>query len=184
MENNFADVQRGDMYYADLNPVVGSEQGGIRPVLIVQNNTGNKFSPTVIVAAITSRPKKEGLPTHVPVTKRYGLSEDSMVMLEQLRTIDKRRLKGFIGYVDEEIMDYIDTALGISVGLEEEQHPDEMGLCLCPTCAAQFYNSPDHVIKRVNPFQRTKDECNYCQVRQGYDYRIWTKKKKEDRYNG
>ncbi|HBT63989.1 MAG TPA: Growth inhibitor [Ruminococcaceae bacterium] len=170
--------KRGNIFYADLSPVIGSEQGGVRPVLVVQNDTGNRFSPTVIVAAITSRPKKGDLPTHVSLSRAYGLSEDSMVMLEQIRTIDKRRLKNFIGCVDDEVMDYIDEALGISVGLEEERHPDEMELCLFQTCANQFYNSPDHIIKRTDPFQQVKDDCTYCQVRRGYDYRIWNKKRK------
>ena len=93
--------KRGNIFYADLSPVIGSEQGGVRPVLVLQNDTGNRFSPTDIVAAITSRPKKRELPTHVSLSRAYGLSEDSMVMLEQIRTIDKRRLKNFIGCVDD-----------------------------------------------------------------------------------
>lgn len=174
----FDRIKRGDMFYADLSPVVGSEQGGIRPVLVIQNNIGNRFSPTIIVAAITSSVKKAGLPTHVSLPCAYGLSEDSMVLLEQIRTIDRRRLKSFIGSVNSEIIDYIDEALGISIGLEEEQHPDEMELCLCPTCASQFYNSPEHVIRRSDPYQSIKDDCTYCQVRQGFDYRIWRKDRK------
>lgn len=184
MENNNKSIYRGDLYYADLNPVVGSEQGGIRPVLVIQNNTGNKFSPTVIIAAITSKPKKEGLPTHVSISGAYGLSENSMVMLEQIRTVDRQRLKSYIGSIDDELMDYIDDALGISVGLKEKEHADEMILCLCPTCASQFYNSPDHVIRRVNPFQTVKDDCTYCQVRQGYDYVISRKQHKVRANNG
>lgn len=111
-------VKRGDIYYADLSPVVGSEQGGMRPVLIIQNDVGNKYSPTVIAAAITSRMGKAKLPTHIDVyAARAGLSRDSVVLLEQLRTLDKRRLKEKMGHLDEELMGEIDTAIAVSLGL-------------------------------------------------------------------
>jgi len=111
-------VRRGDIFYADLNPVVGSEQGGIRPVLVVQNDVGNKYSPTVIVAAITSQIDKAKLPTHVELKSAdYGLEKDSVILLEQLRTIDKRRLKEKITFLDQDIMEKIDEALKISLGL-------------------------------------------------------------------
>jgi mRNA interferase MazF len=113
-------VRRGDIFYADLNPVVGSEQGGIRPVLIVQNDVGNKYSPTVIIAAITSQIEKAKLPTHVELSHEdYGLEKDSVVLLEQLRTIDKRRLKEKITFLDQEVMNKVDDALKISLGLGE-----------------------------------------------------------------
>ena len=111
-------VKRGDIFYADLSPVVGSEQGGIRPVLIVQNDVGNKYSPTVIVAAITSQINKAKLPTHIELSaNEYGLSKDSVVLMEQIRTIDKKRLKEKIGHMDEELQYSIDEALRISFGL-------------------------------------------------------------------
>lgn len=111
-------VKRGDIFYADLSPVVGSEQGGVRPVLVVQNDVGNKYSPTIIIAAITSQINKAKLPTHVEVIgDDYGLSKDSVVLLEQVRTIDKRRLKERIGHLDETLMNRVDEALRISVGL-------------------------------------------------------------------
>ena len=111
-------VKRGDIYYADLSPVVGSEQGGLRPVLIIQNDVGNKYSPTVIAAAITSRMGKTKLPTHIDVyADRAGLSRDSIVLLEQLRTLDKRRLKEKMGHLDEEMMREIDNAIAVSLGL-------------------------------------------------------------------
>ena len=111
-------VKRGDIYYADLSPVVGSEQGGMRPVLIVQNNVGNKHSPTVIAAAITSQIGKARLPTHIELSARtYGLSRDSVVLLEQVRTIDKRRLRERMGRLDEGLMDQVNTALSVSFGL-------------------------------------------------------------------
>lgn len=114
-------IKRGDMYYADLSPVIGSEQGGIRPVLIVQNDTGNKYSPTVIAAAITSQTGKNKLPTHIQIgTNSGGLKSDSIVLAEQIRTIDKSRLKEKIGHIDDNIIiDKINNALGVSFGLEE-----------------------------------------------------------------
>jgi mRNA interferase MazF len=113
-----AAVMRGDIYYADLSPVVGSEQGGIRPVLIVQNNVGNKHSPTVIAAAITSQINKARLPTHIELNARtYGLSRDSVVLLEQVRTLDKRRLKERMGKLDESLMRQVDSAISVSLGL-------------------------------------------------------------------
>ncbi len=113
-------VKRGDMFYADLSPVVGSEQGGIRPVLIIQNDTGNKYSPTVIAAAITSQTGKTKLPTHIEIgsSNGIGLKSDSVVLTEQIRTIDKSRLKEKIGHInDENVMKKINGALGVSFGL-------------------------------------------------------------------
>lgn len=110
------EFKRGELYYADLSPVVGSEQGGVRPVLIIQNNVGNKYSPTVIVAAITSQINKAKLPTHIELNTSYGLVKNSVVLLEQLRTLDKRRLKDKIGVVDSIKMKRIDSALLISLG--------------------------------------------------------------------
>ncbi|MBQ4100551.1 MAG: type II toxin-antitoxin system PemK/MazF family toxin [Oscillospiraceae bacterium] len=114
-------VKRGDIYYADLSPVIGSEQGGMRPVLIVQNDVGNKYSPTVIAAAITSQKDKSNLPTHIKLeTDNCGLSKESIVLLEQIRTIDKKRLKERMGKLDESAMGEINRALSISFGLNFE----------------------------------------------------------------
>ncbi|MBQ7548065.1 MAG: type II toxin-antitoxin system PemK/MazF family toxin [Clostridia bacterium] len=111
-------VKRGDIYYADLSPVVGSEQGGVRPVLIVQNDVGNRFSPTVIAAAITSRRYKAELPTHIHVDAQgCGLSKDSVVLLEQVRTLDKRRLRERMGNLGEQEMSRINRALSVSLGI-------------------------------------------------------------------
>lgn len=115
-------VQRGEIYYADLSPVVGSEQGGIRPVLILQNNVGNKYSPTIIVAAITTKVGKLKLPTHVDVASDRGLEKDSVVLLEQLRTIDKQRIKDKITQLKKDKMAEVDEALKISVGLTDDYH--------------------------------------------------------------
>lgn len=113
-------VKRGDIYYADLSPVVGSEQGGVRPVLIVQNDVGNKYSPTVIAAAITSQINKAKLPTHIEINAEdYGLSRDSVILLEQIRTIDKKRLREKIGRLDDELMDKVNEAISVSFGLSE-----------------------------------------------------------------
>ena len=116
-------VKRGEIYYADLSPVVGSEQGGVRPVLIIQNDTGNRYSPTVIAAAITSQTGKARLPTHIelPVEEECGLTKDSVVLLEQVRTLDKRRLRERMGRVDEKIMEKIDTAIAVSFGLPHDR---------------------------------------------------------------
>ncbi len=118
-EGQIVIVHRGDIYYADLSPVVGSEQGGVRPVLIVQNDVGNKFSPTVIAAAITSQHDKANLPTHIEVNaENTGLLKDSVVLLEQVRTLDKHRLKEKMGRLDPGSMDRVNQAISISLGLQ------------------------------------------------------------------
>lgn len=110
-------IKRGEVYYADLSPVVGSEQGGVRPVLILQNNVGNKYSPTVIVAAITNKIDKSRVPTHVAIGKDKGLTDDSVALLEQIRTIDKQRLTDKITHLNDDIMKEVDKALKISIGV-------------------------------------------------------------------
>ena len=113
-------INKGDVYYADLNPVIGSEQGGVRPVVILQNDIGNKYSPTVIVAAITSRINKAKMPTHIELAaKDYGLNKDSVILLEQIRTIDKKRLREKIGHLDSTLMATVNDALSISFGLSD-----------------------------------------------------------------
>lgn len=111
-------MKRGDVFFADLSPVVGSEQGGVRPVLVIQNDIGNRFSPTVIIAAITAQIQKAKLPTHVEIdAKRYGFDRDSVILLEQIRTIDKQRLTDRITHLDDEMMRKVDQALKISLGM-------------------------------------------------------------------
>ena len=111
-------VKKGDLYFADLSPVIGSEQGGVRPVLVVQNNVGNKYSPTIIVAAVKSQKHKAQLPTHVSIDAAgNGLSKNSVVLLEQLRTIDKSRLRERIGTLNQELMPDVNEALGVSLGI-------------------------------------------------------------------
>lgn len=111
-------VKRGDIFYADLSPVVGSEQGGVRPVLVIQNDIGNKYSPTIIIAAITSQINKAKLPTHIEISaEEYGLTKDSVILLEQIRTIDKKRLKERIGHLSDELMKKVDECIQVSFGL-------------------------------------------------------------------
>ena len=115
-----SNIKRGDIFYADLSPVVGSEQGGLRPVLIIQNDVGNRYSPTVIAAAITSRMGKTRLPTHIDIhADRVGLAKDSVILLEQIRTLDKRRLKEKMGHLDETVMTQVNNAIAVSFGLGE-----------------------------------------------------------------
>ena len=121
-------VKRGDIYYADLSPVIGSEQGGLRPVLIIQNDIGNRYSPTVIAAAITSRMSKTHLPTHIDIfAEKAGLSKDSVVLLEQIRTLDKKRLKEKMGHLDDEVMSAVNSAIAVSFGLSEQRPPQTEG---------------------------------------------------------
>ena len=163
-------IRRGDIYHADLNPVFGSEQGGYRPVLVIQNNRGNQYSPTVIVAAITSRPKSK-MPTHVPIpADMQGLEKDSVVLLEQVRTLDKKRLGDYIGTLDRQQMMKVDKALCSSTGMRKRDKPILM--CLCPICAKPFYDSKEHFIQRADKTQNLKDTCMFCNSRQGYDYLI------------
>lgn len=111
-------IKRGDIYYADLSPVIGSEQGGLRPVLIIQNDIGNRYSPTVIAAAITSRMSKTRLPTHIDIyAERAGLAKDSVILLEQIRTLDKKRLKERMGHLDDGVMREVNTAIAVSFGI-------------------------------------------------------------------
>ena len=134
-------VRRGDIYYADLSPVVGSEQGGLRPVLIVQNDVGNRHSPTVIAAAITSRMSKTRLPTHIDVyANKVGLAKDSVILLEQIRTIDKKRLKEKMGHLDDSLMYEVDTAISISFGLNTADAVNPMPAAFYSVSAEDFIN--------------------------------------------
>ena len=163
---------RGDLYYADLGHGIGSEQKGTRPVVIIQNNVGNKHSPTVIIAAVTSKANvKAKLPTHYYLDAGNGLVQPSLVLLEQIRTVDKRRLSGYIGRLDEHHIRRINRALAISVGLIEEV-PKNLIMCLCPACANNFYGTGSYYLRRVNPKQEQRDICTYCGQNIGYDYEV------------
>lgn len=166
-------IYRGEIYYADLNPVIGSEQGGIRPVLVIQNNKGNAHSPTLIVAAITHQ-KKPNLPTHISLNKLAFLKESSIVLLEQIRTVDKKRLREYIGEVTKQQIEEINHSLALSVGLIKNiKEPIE--LCLCTVCAEQFFQSEEHTIKRVDKDQKIKEICTYCNTRYGFDFQVQKK---------
>ncbi len=134
---NIQSIKRGDIFYADLSPVVGSEQGGLRPVLIIQNDVGNRYSPTVIAAAITSRMGKTRLPTHINIyAERAGLSRDSVILLEQIRTLDKRRLKEKMGHLDEGLMNEVNAAIAVSFGLGAEAPEEAAAITSLPAATA------------------------------------------------
>lgn len=163
---------RGDLYYADLGQGIGSEQNGNRPVVIIQNNVGNRYSPTVIVAAITSKANvKAKLPTHYFIQPESGLNLPSIVLLEQIRTIDKRRLSGYIGKLEERHIRGINHALAISIGLIEPI-PDQLTLCLCGACADGFRSTGAFSLRQVDSRQAEKDTCVYCKQRSGVEYQV------------
>ena len=166
-------IKRGDIYYADLNPVVGSEQGDYRPILVVQNNTGNLHSPTIVVAPITRKLRRNPLPTHVLIPKSCGLDKDSLVLTEQIRTIDRSRLAGFIGRIDDKMQSVIDKALAVSVGLGEQcnKKTEPLVLTLCPRCEANFRDSGYLLIKKG--WQEIKEDCDYCDVHKGLTFGIF-----------
>ena len=159
-------VRRGDIFYADLSPVVGSEQGGLRPVLIIQNDVGNRYSPTVIAAAITSRMGKTKLPTHIDVyADRVGLSKDSVILLEQIRTLDKRRLREKMGHLDEDVMAEVNNAIAVSFGLhegirrgEEAPHDPEHPPLEAPARQPHIHHNPIGDPKPEKEPQRTVAE--------------------------
>ena len=172
---------RGDMYYADLGRGIGSEQEGYRPVLIIQNDTGNKHSPTVIVAAISSKvDAKAKLPTHYLLKAENGLELPSLVLMEQLRTIDKRRLETYIGHLEEPHIRRLNRALAVSVGLIEET-PKNLIMCLCPACANNFYGTGSYYLRRVHPGRVEKDICTYCGQRPGFDYEVIKRKQEAEK---
>lgn len=161
---------RGDLYYADLNLCVGSEQEGNRPVVIIQNDVGNKHSPTVIVAAITSQtPAKAKLPTHCYVDAESGLERPSIILLEQLRTIDKRRLGRYIGRLPREKMEEMDHALAVSLDLRRPAS-EAIIMSLCGVCADNFRRAGAYFLCRADPGQIEKEVCTYCNQRRGFDY--------------
>ena len=171
---------RGDLYYADLGTGVGSEQNGYRPVVVIQNDVGNRYSPTTIVAAISTQIKtKANLPTHFNLECGNGLVQPSMVMLEQIRTIDKTRLAQHIGRLSDSDLKGLNHALAISVGLIPIT-PNKLTLCLCSTCAESFYGSGAYFLRRVNPIEVEKELCTYCNQRTGFDYEVTKRVKSRD----
>lgn len=166
---------RGDIYFADLGKGIGSEQEGYRPVVIIQNNIGNKYSPTVIVASISGKiASKAKLPTHYYLGTENGLGHPSVVLLEQIRTIDKRRLENYIGRLDEKHLVGLNLALAASIDITDWMRKT-LVLCLCPVCVRNFADSDNYFLQRINPRQKEKGTCTYCSHRTGYDYAV-TKK--------
>lgn len=162
-------IQRGQIYYADLDINEGSEQAGKRPVIIIQNNMGNEHSSTIIVAAITSN-KTPALPTHIKL-KVNGLPKYSVAMLEQVRTLSKKRLLDYICKVDAITLKKINFALSTSFGLHKNRE-NIFVVTLCRTCLQQFYNTNLYIIKSVDPDNDIKDTCMFCHTRKGFDYNL------------
>ena len=166
---------RGDLYYADLGHGIGSEQKGNRPVVIIQNNVGNKHSPTVIIAAVTSKANiKAKLPTHYYLDAGNGLDQPSLILLEQIRTVDKRRLSSYIGRLDEKHIQGINYALAISIGLIEPTSP-KLTLCLCGACANIFRGTGAFALRKEQPEQAEKEACSFCKHEVGERYALWLK---------
>jgi mRNA interferase MazF len=163
-------ITRGEIYFADLDPAIGHEQSGLRPVLIIQN-PGNRHSPTTIIAPITSAPK-QALPTHVHIEHTGDLPLDSLIMCEQIRTLDKSRLSDRITSLDRALMRKVDRAVCVSLAIVPQSREDKMEMCLCHPCSQQFYESPSHYIERADPTQVEKHRCDWCGVRTGFDYVI------------
>lgn len=173
---------RGDVYMADLGQGIGSEQGGSRPVVIVQNDTGNHFSPTVIVAAMTSKgDSKAKLPTHFTLESFTQLP--SLVLCEQVRTLEKQRLGEHLGRLTQKEIQQLNYALAVSFGLrrppkkhKEKTHKSALTMTLCPSCAEAFCWDGEHTLKRVDAVSPVKDLCTFCGHRYGYEYRVFGRK--------
>ena len=166
-------IKRGEIYYAHLNPVVGSEQGGDRPVLVTQNDVGNKYSPTTVIVPITCKLTKMRLPTHVLIPKAVGLTANSLALVEQIRTIDCTRLGEYIGRIGDKVQVEIDAALAVCVGIEKRfaSKGELFELCLCSRCKKNFRNSGYVVVKKG--WQATKEECDFCNARRGVIFGVF-----------
>lgn len=171
---------RGELYFADLGHGIGSEQEGYRPVVILQNDVGNAYSPTTIIAPISRKHEgKAKLPTHYSLEAVAGLEAPSIVLLEQIRVIDKKRLDCKIGRLPAHHISGIEQAMSLSVGLPRPEN--KIILCLCSICARNFYNSGAFIIRRVDPYQVEQEPCSYCNHRTGYDYEISEKNSTHER---
>jgi len=162
-------IKRGDIYYANLNPVIGSEQGDTRPVLIVQNDIGNAYSPTTVAIPLTRKIEKNRLPTHVLIPRSCGLDANSLALMEQIRTIDRLRLGTYVGRIGAKKQAEVDKALSVCVGLVKKSALLE--LCLCPRCESDFQNSGYVVVKRG--WQEYKDGCDLCRIGRGWNFAVF-----------
>ena len=173
-------IKRGDIFYANLNPVVGSEQGDTRPCLVVQNNVGNQHSPTVVIIPLTSS-KKATQPTHAEILRIDGLALDSIALAEQIRTIDRKRLDGYIGQIDSGTQVAVDSALAVSIGLVKEvkSHKTGLDLCLCCRCVSDCENSGYFLVKRG--WQDKKEPCDICKVGIGWEFWVFDRESDERR---
>ena len=189
MEKKLKEVKWGEIYICNLGNMKGSVQCGERPVLVVQTNKLNSDSPTIVVAVVTSVIKKSEMASHIVLGKKYGLEAESMVMLEQMRTVDKaEELISYVGKIDDyDTINKIKDGLRYQFQLMRKRQPIRTGyiLSLCPRCRAEFFNVPENILRRVDPLQVEKEPCDKCQVGYGYDYLI-TKKRKysEDKGGG
>lgn len=186
-KKDLSKIKWGEIYTCDLGSMKGSVQCGVRPVLVVQTNKLNSSSPTVVVAVITSARKREDISSHIFLETNCGLCEPSMVMLEQMRTIDKaEELISYVGKVeDSEIIAKIKDGIRYQFQLMRARKPIRTGyiLSLCPKCRSEFFSVPENILRRVDPLQVEKEPCDKCQVGYGYDYLI-TKRTKHIRDNG
>ena len=166
-------IRRGDIYYANLDPVIGSEQGDNRPVVVVQNEAGNKHSPTVVIVPLTRNLDKKPLPTHVLIPQSDGLNYDSLALTEQIRTIDRTRIGGYIGCVGDSIQTEIDVALAVCMGIDMYQSASGsiLTLCLCYRCEHDFKESGHLLVKKG--WQASKEYCDFCGARRGFVFGIF-----------
>ncbi len=165
-------IKRGDLFYYDFGKCEGSIQSGVRPVLVVQANNYNRNAPTIIVAALTSVIKKKYLPSHIVIGERFGLKKPSMVLLEQMRTVNKKELTEYIGTVtDEKLLRVISSSIKKIMGLWVERRSEKDIYCLCSKCLQGYLDSPEHIVRRVDPFAKTREKCSKC-GNLGWDYYI------------
>ena len=187
-KKDLSKIKWGEIYTCDLGSTKGSVQCGVRPVLVVQTNKLNSNSPTVVVAVITSAHKREDISSHIFLETNCGLREPSMVMLEQMRTIDKaEELISYVGKVeDNEIIAKIKDGIRYQFQLMRKRKPIRTGyiLSLCPKCRAEFFSVPENILRRVDPLQVEKEPCDKCQVGYGYDYLITKRTKRPNNGGG
>ena len=178
MTNSTSAIKRGDIYYFDFGVRDGSIQSGLRPVLVIQASDFNQSAQTIIVAAITSVNKKQYLPSHILLGENFGLTKPSMVLLEQLQTVNKADLVEYIGSMDDEIIwREISYALKCTFGMIRSRVRTADIRCLCPKCLADYFNNPAYIVRRVDPLKSIKDRCDKCNG-SGYDYMIFDRNRR------